>query len=123
MGVEQQSRFSSNWKPQLIHPFNKKKEKDKIENYGPVSHLVQVGKLTEYAVNFQIIEHFTKNDLFHHNHHGSLAHHSTATAVIQLFDSWLEAAERHELSAACLLDQFAAYDLLCHQILKEKLAL
>ena len=117
------SSFANRWKPQLIFPFHKKKAKDEIGNYRPVSHLVQVGKIVEYAVNFQIIEHFTRNDLFHPNHHGSLAHHSTATAVIQLFDIWLEAAERQELSAACLLDQSAAYDLLCHKILKEKLKL
>ena len=41
--------------------------------------------------------------------------------MIQLFDLWLEAAERHELSAVCLLDQSAAYDLLCHQTFSEKL--
>ena len=64
-----QGKFSRNWKPQLIHPFHKKKKKDKVENYRPVSHLVQVGKLVEYAANFQIIEHFTTFDLFHHNHH------------------------------------------------------
>ena len=80
-----------------------------------VSHLVQSGMITEYAVNFQIIEHFIKHDLFRPNHHGSLANHSTATAVIQLFDLWLEAAEKQELSAVCLLDQSSAYDLLCHQ--------
>ena len=59
--------------------------------------------------------------MFHPNHHGSLAHHSTATAVIQIFDTLLEAAEKQELSAVCLLDQSAAYDLLCHKTLQEKL--
>ena len=31
------SRFSSKWKPQHIFPFHKKKEKDRLENYRPVS--------------------------------------------------------------------------------------
>ena len=119
----EKSLFSSRWKPQLIFPTHKKNEKDLIENYRPVCHLVQVGKMTEYAVYFQIVDHFTSNNLFHPNHHGSLAHHSTATAITQLFDMWLEAAEKQELSAVCLLDQSAAYDLLCHKTLKEKLAL
>ena len=118
-----QSKFATNWKPQLILPLHKKNEKDRLENYRPVSHLVQIGKICEYAVNVQIIEHFTKYNLFHQNHHGSLANHSTATALIQLFDSWLEAAERQELSAVCLLDQSAAYDLLSHDILQDKLKL
>ena len=117
------SRFSTRWKPQLIFPFHKKKDKDMLENYRPVSHLVQVGKMIEYAVYFQIVEHFTTHNLFHPNHHGSLANHSTATAIIQLFDMWLEAADNQELSAVCLLDQSAAYDLLCHQTLHDKLKL
>ena len=79
--------------------------------------------MVEYSVYFQIVDHFTTNSLFHQNHHGSLANHSTSTAIMQLFDLWLEASERHELSAVCLLDQSAAYDLLCHVTLKEKLRL
>ena len=117
------SRFATPWKPQLILPHHKKNEKDILENYRPVSHLVQVGKIVEYAAYFQIVDHFTLNNLFHPNHHGSLANHSTTTAIIQLFDSWLEAAVRGELSAVCLLDQSAAYDLLCHQTLQQKLEL
>ena len=117
------SEFSSRWKPQLIFPLHKKNEKDLVGNYQPVSHLVQVGKMVEYAVYFQIVEHFVNNDLFHPNHHGSLANHSTSTAIIQLFDMCLEAVESGQLSALCLLDQSAAYDLLCHQTLKDKLKL
>ena len=115
------STFASRWKPQLIFPFHKKKEKDKLENFRPVSHLVQIGKIVEYAAYFQIVEHFTEHNLFHPNHHGSLANHSTATAITQLHDLCLSAAEKHELSAVCLLDQSAAYDLLCHDGLREKL--
>ena len=115
------SRFSSKWKPQLIFPFHKKKEKDRLENYRPVSHLFQVGIIVEYAAYFQIVYHFTRHSLFHPNHHGSLADHSTATAIIQLYDLCLNAAENQELSAVYLLDQSAAYDLLCHKTLREKL--
>ena len=118
-----EKKFSTKWKPQLIFPHHKKNEKDIIENYRPVSHLVQVGKMVEYAAHFQIVDHFIKHNLFHPNHHGSIANHSTATAVIQLFDLWLEAADKQELSAVCLLDQSAAYDLLCHQTLQRKLQL
>ena len=115
--------FATPWKPQLIFPLHKKKEKTKVENFRPVSHLVEVGKLCEYIVYEQILEHFNVNKLFHPNHHGSLSNHSTATALIQLTDMWLEAAEMTELSGACMIDQSAAYDLLCHMILQEKLGL
>ena len=107
----------------MIFPHHKKGKLELMENFRPVSHLVQVGIMVEYAAYFQIVEHFTRYDLFHPNHHGSIANHSTATAIAQLFDTLLEASERQELSAVCLLDQSAAYDLLCHQTLRKKLEL
>ena len=76
--------------------------------------------MAEIAVKDQIIEHFTLHNLFHPNHHGGLANHSTATALIHLHDMWLSASEDKELSATCLLDQSVAYDMLPHSILAEE---
>ena len=79
--------------------------------------------MAEIAVFDQILNHFLSHQLFHPNHHGSLPGHSTATALIQIFDYCLEAAEKQELTAVCLLDQSASYDLICHKTLEEKLKL
>ena len=92
-----------------------------MKNYRPVCHLVQVGLLVEYAVKDQIIEHFTKSNLFHSNLHDGLANHSTATALIQIHDQWLSAADEKKSSATCLLDQSSAYNLLPHSVMKDKL--
>ena len=62
--------------------------------------------MAEYAVAEQIIEHFIENNLFHTNHHGGLPNHSTATALIQMVDMWIEAAENKELSGVCMIDQW-----------------
>ena len=69
----------------------------------------------------QIMSHFLSNNLFHKNHHGSLPDHSTATALIQLTDMWMEAAEKKKFTGVCMLDQSAAYDLLDHEIFADKL--
>ena len=42
--------FAESWKPQLILPTWKKNERELKENYRPVSHIVQIGKLVELAV-------------------------------------------------------------------------
>ena len=115
------SCFSSHWKHQLIFPQFKKKDKLQAKNYRPVSHLVEIGLLVERAVSFQVVNHFTINNLFHNNHHGGIANHSTATALIQIHNLFLEASENKRLSAVLLLDQSAAYDLLDHKILIDKL--
>ena len=96
LSIESQN-FATPWKLQLILPFHNKKEKTKVENYRPVSHLVEVGKLTEYIIGEQI-----------------LANHSKATVLIQLTDIWMQASEKKKLTGVCMIDQSAAYDLLSH---------
>ena len=93
----------------------------KTENYRPVSHLVEIGKIIEYAVFDQVMAYFTENNMFHQNLHGSLRGHSTSTALIQVMDLLHKASEQAKLSAVLLLDQSAAYDLLDHSIFLEKL--
>ena len=83
---------------------------------------MEVGKLVEYEVFHQVLNHFVSNGLFHANHHGGLPNHSTTTALIQLHNIFLEAAQSKKLTAALLLDQSEAYDLLDHSILLRKLA-
>ena len=48
-------KFPQGWKNQLIHPFHKKADKNVGENYRPVSHIIEISKLTEYAVLEQIL--------------------------------------------------------------------
>ena len=117
----QQNKFSTNWKTQLVNPLHKKGDKLQVDNYRPVSHLIEVGKIVEHAVYEQVVNHFTAHSLFHPNHHGSISDHSTTTALTQLVDMWIDAAESKELSAVLLLDQSAAYDLIDHSTLSEKM--
>ena len=63
------------------------------------------------------------NNYFHPNHHGFRAHHSTATAMIQMYDSWVQAVDKGELVGVCMLDMSAAFDVVDHDILIEKLKL
>ena len=82
-----------------------------------------VRKLAEAAVLHQISEHFSVNKLWHPNHHGFRPNHSTATAITQLYDIFIRGAENKELTAALLLDLSAAFDVVDHQILLQKLEL
>ena len=113
--------YSKNWKFQLVLPLHKKNDTMDGTNYRPVSHIIEVGKIVEYAVHDQVYTHFVQHKLFHGNHHGFLGNHSTATALIQLYDMWLSAAENKELSAALLLDLSAAFDIVDHKIFLKKL--
>ena len=57
------------------------------------------------------------------SHHGFRAKHSTTTGLIQMYDSWIEAVESGQLSVACFLDLSAAFDVVDHPLLLDKLRL
>ena len=90
------------------------------ENWRPVTDIVFISKLVEAAVYKQVEDYFTKSDFWHPNHHGFKSNHSTSTAITQIYDMWIQAAENKKLTAALLLDLSAAFDIVDHQILLKK---
>ena len=64
-----------------------------------------------------------QNDLIHPSHHGFRAGHSTTTGLIEMYDTWVESIESGNYSAACFLDLSAAFDVVDHPLLIEKLKL
>ena len=117
------SKFPQFWKSSKINPHFKKGERTNGENYRPVSDIIFVSKICESAVFGQTFQHFQSNHLWHPNHHGFKPNHSTATALAHLYDLWVMGAEDTEFTAALLLDLSAAFDVVDHQILLDKLEL
>ena len=71
----------------------------------------------------QMIDYFESNHLLHPNHHGFRANHTTTTALLQMYDTWVEAMDRGEATAAVFLDMSAAFDMVSHPVLLDKLLL
>ena len=63
------------------------------------------------------------NAPFHPNHHGFGSLHSTTTAMIQMYDSWVEALDKGEMAGVAMIDQSEAFDCVDHGILMSKLKL
>ena len=119
----EKSQYPKLWKVNKVSPHFKKGDKTKGENWRPVTDIVFVSKLAEAAVFDQVADHFSANKLWHPNHHGFRPNHSTGTALSQLYDLWIRNAEDTKLTAALLLDLSAAFDVVDHHILLEKLKL
>ena len=117
------SYYPSSWKLTKVIPQFKKGEKILGENWRPVSDIVFISKIVEAAVYQQVEDYFLKYGLWHPNHHGFKGNHSTTTAISQIYDLWIAAAESKELTAALLLDLSAAFDIIDHSILLKKLGL
>ena len=117
------SIFPSQFKKAKVIPLHKKGDKLCPKNYRPVAILPVLSKLLERAVSVQVIEYFESNKLFHPNHHGFRANHNTTTALLQMYDTWVEAMDKGEATGVMFLDMSAAFDLVNHSVLLKKLLL
>ena len=119
------SVFPSQWKYAKVVPLLKPGAEDQLapKSYRPVALLPVVSKVLERIVFLQTVEYMDSHHLFHPNHHGFRSQHSTATAMIQMYDSWVEAAHRGEMSGVAMIDQSAAFDCVDHSLLRDKLKL
>ena len=68
----------------------------------------------------QLVNYLEMNNLIHANLHGSKTGHDTSTALIQLYDKWVEEIESGIMVSVLSCDQSAAFDLCDHDILVEK---
>ena len=104
-------------------PTTKKGDKGKVSNYWTVCHLIEMGKMVELVVWDQLMSHCVRHHIIHPNHHGSLPSHYCATALGHIQDLVTQAADRRQLAAVVMEDQTAAYDLVDHRDLPEKMTL
>ena len=115
--------FPTRWKTAKIIPLYKKEDPLSPSNYRPVAILPILSKILEKAIFLQIIQYMDSNQLIHPNHHGFRAAHSTTTGLIQMYDKWVEALEYKKFTGVCFLDLSAAFDIVDHPLLLEKLKL
>ena len=116
-------KFPSAWKKSKIIPLHKKDDILNPKNYRPVAIVPILSKILERVVFNQMITYLNDNNLLHPNHHAYRAQHNTTTALIQMYDGWLQAVEDGKMAGVCLLDMSAAFDVVDHGLLLKKLEL
>ena len=119
------STFPNIWKVAKVVPLLKSSSCDPLElkSYRPVALLPIFSKILEKVIFRQFACYLESNNLIHPNLHGSRPGHSTATALIQMYDQWVEDVMDGKLVGLLICDQSAAYDLCDHKLLLEKLEL
>ena len=108
--------------PKVV-PLHKKDDPLDPKNYRPVAIVPILSKVLERVLFNQMIEYLNDNGLLHPNHHAYRAQHNTTTALVQMYDSWLQAVESGQLAGVCMLDMSAAFDVVDHDLLLQKLSL
>jgi hypothetical protein len=118
-----QSKFPTMWKHAKVVPLLKKGDRLTPQNYRPVALLPVFSKILERIVFNQLVKYLDDQGLIHPNHHGSRPGHSTATALIQMYDTWVEEVDDGNLVGVMMVDLSAAFDMVDHDILLKKLQL
>ena len=116
-----QCKFPTAWKYAKVLPLHKKEDPLQKKNYRPVAILSPLSKVLEKLIYDQLYKYFTVNKLLHPNLHGYRSNRSTQTALLQMYDHWVQAAAQGQVSGAVLLDLSAAFDLVPSDILVKKL--
>ena len=116
-----QNKFPTSWKYSKIVPLHKKGCTLERKNYRPVAILSPLGKILEKVAYEQLYGYFSDNKIFHPNLHGYRQNRSTQTALLQMYDRWVRAAHHGQVTGVVLLDLSAAFDLVDHELLVEKL--
>ena len=114
--------FPSSFKYAKVVPLLKSLEKSPLacSSYRPVSLLPVLSRAVEKALFTQLSDYLENNNLLHPNHHGGRKYHNTTTALIQLNDEWLAAAEDSMMTGVMMTDLSACFDLWDHGIGLEK---
>ena len=113
--------FPRSWKSAKVVPLLKKDDPLNPKNYRPVALLPVLSKILERAVFQQLVGYLDHNGILHPNHHGSRKGHSTATALIQMYDVWTKAVDEGNMVGVMMIDLSAAFDMVDHGILLAKL--
>ena len=115
--------FPSSWKKSKVIPLYKKEDLLDPKNYRPVAIIPILSKVLERVIFNQMVSYLTAHSLIHPNHHAYRANHNTTTALLTMYDVWLDSLEKGEMAGVCFLDRSVAFDIVDHSLLLSKLDL
>ena len=92
-----------------------------LKNYQPISNLPFLSKIFEKVILHQLLAHLQENNLCNSFQSAYRTGHSTETALLRVFNDLLTAIDEDKISVLHLLDLWAAFDTIDHQILLSRL--
>ena len=114
--------FPSAFKTSCVKPIIKKPKLDPeiLANYRPISNLPFISKVLERIVAFQLHSYLSRYNLYPRLQSAYQKIHSTETALLKVQNDLLAVDNGYE-AVLVLLDLSAAFDLIDHDILPNRL--
>ena len=90
-------------------------DKNPLKNYGPIYNLPFLSKTLEKVVLHKLLSHLQENNLSNPFQSAYRSRYSTETVLLRIVNDILSALD-NDISVLLLLDLFAAFDNIDHQI-------
>lgn len=111
-----------NWfKKAILHPIFKSGDRDRVENYRPISVLPALSKILEKIINTRLVAYLEARNLLSINQFGFRKNLSTADAVHKLVNHIAQKLDNGKKCVALFLDLAKAFDTVSIPILISKL--
>ena len=105
----------------LVTPIFKANERNKFENYRPISVLTCFSKLLEKLMYKRLIKFIETHKILSKHQYGFRKNRSTEHAIIELVDNITRAIDEGKYTVGIFLDLSKAFDTINHNILISKL--
>ena len=115
------SVFPKNLKKAVIIPIHKANEKNKFNNYRPISILPILSKVLEKILHGSISQFLLEHGVLHNYQFGFRKHHCTYMPIAHIFNDATNAHTNNEILFATYLDLAKAFDTVSIDILLKKL--
>jgi len=113
--------FPNELKSAVVIPLYKKGDRDKKENYRPISLLSSISKIFEKAMKKRIVAFLIVNNFFNPKQFGFRSGLSTEDALLHFYSSIIKGLDDKKFSSALFIDITKAFDMVNHKILLQKL--
>jgi len=100
-----------------VCPIFKKNDKNKCENYRPISLLPNISKLYERAMHSRVYEYFEKFKLLYEFQFGFRKKHSTNHAILSIVEDIHHNLDKNNFVCGVFIDLEKAFDTVNHDIL------
>ncbi len=121
--ILEEEKTPEQWKVARILPLFKKGDKEKTENYRPISNLYSITKVYEKPLLhwFQKIQEKENVDLTDNSKHGFKKNFSTESACLEIQTKLSNACDSGGFAALASLDLTAAFDVVDRNLLRKRL--